>query len=129
MVQLDIVSGKMAGTAWLARRFPVRIGRSPEADLRLEDDGVWDQHLELSLDRAEGFVLRVQSPAVAAVNDEPIDRARLRNGDAIALGSARLRFWLRPARQSRLWVRETVVWLLLAGVFAGQLLLLNWLGR
>lgn len=129
MVQLDIVSGKMAGTAWLARRFPVRIGRSPEADLRLEDDGVWDQHLELSLDRAEGFVLQVQSPAVAAVNDEPIDRARLRNGDAIALGSARLRFWLRPACQSGLWVREAVVWLLLVGVFAGQLLLLNWLGR
>lgn len=129
MVQLDIVSGKMAGTAWLARHFPVRIGRSPEADLRLEDDGVWDQHLELSLDRAEGFILQVQSPAVAAVNDEPFHRAQLRNGDAIALGSARLRFWLRPVRQSRLGIRETVVWLTLAGVFAGQLLLLNWLGR
>ena len=49
MVQFKIVSGKMAGTEQVARRFPFRIGRSAEADLRLEDDGVWDDHLELSV--------------------------------------------------------------------------------
>lgn len=129
MVQLEILSGKMAGTAWLARHFPVRIGRSPDADLHLEDDGVWDQHLELGFDRAAGFILQVQPPAAATVNNEPVQRVRLRNGDAIVLGAARLRFWLRPARQTRLWSGEAVVWLTLAAVCAGQFLLLDWLGR
>ena len=53
MVQLKILSGKKAGTAWVARRFPVRIGRSAGADLQLEESGVWDEHLQLDFKPAE----------------------------------------------------------------------------
>ena len=62
MLQLKILSGKTAGTEWVARRFPVRIGRASNSDLRLEDDGVWEEHLYLELDPAAGFVGRSDFP-------------------------------------------------------------------
>ena len=71
MVQLKVLSGKKAGTAWVARRFPVRIGRSSAADLQLEEHGVWDQHLQLDFHPAEGIVLSALSNALAAVNGQP----------------------------------------------------------
>ena len=70
MIQLKILSGKMAGTETVARRFPFRIGRSQSADLRLEEDGVWDEHLELAFDAATGFVLTAHQDALAAVNGQ-----------------------------------------------------------
>ena len=87
MVQLKVLSGKKAGTAWVARRFPVRIGRSAAADLQLEEDGVWDQHLQLDFDPAEGIVLSAQPNALATVNGQPVQQTVLRNGDAIEIGS------------------------------------------
>ena len=87
MVQLKVLSGKKAGTAWVARRFPVRIGRSAAADLQLEEDGVWDQHLQLDFNPAEGIVLSAQPNALATVNGQPVHQTVLRNGDAIDIGS------------------------------------------
>ena len=52
MIQLAILSGKTAGTRWATRRFPVRVGRSPDCDLQLEEHGVWDEHFEISLNPA-----------------------------------------------------------------------------
>ena len=49
MVQLNILSGKAAGSQPVVRRFPFRIGRAPENELKLDDDGVWDQHLALEI--------------------------------------------------------------------------------
>ncbi len=127
MVQLEVVSGKQAGTVWVARRFPVRVGRSPAADLRLEDDGVWQEHLELRLDPAEGVVLTVHPQAVTSVNGQPVEHAILRHGDTVEAGSARLRFWLSPTRQRRLWLRQAVPWALLVLVCLAQVFLIDWL--
>ena len=124
MVQLQILSGKQAGARWVARRFPVRIGRDNDSDLQLEQDGVWDQHCELTLDRAEGFVLSARLEALMAVNHQPVRSTRLRNGDIVELGSARLRFWLAEVPQRGLIWREAVVWLLVAIVSAAQIALL-----
>src|SRR5262245_40093981 len=111
MIQLQVLSGQQAGTRWQARRFPVQIGRGAACDLRLEDDGVWDQHCQLTLDADAGILLAVQPNAMLTVNREPIEGPhRLRNGDSIELGAARLRFWLADPvlRSSRL--REAFVW-------------------
>ena len=94
MVQLRILSGKKAGTNWDARRFPVRIGRSAANDLPLEENGIWDEHFELTFDRAEGFVLTACPDALVTVNHEPAQTVRLRNGDSIEVGAVRMRFWL-----------------------------------
>jgi pSer/pThr/pTyr-binding forkhead associated (FHA) protein len=129
MVQLKVLSGKKAGTVWMARRFPVRIGRSADADLQLEEDGVWDQHLQLDLNLGEGFVLRAQPNALASVNGQAVHQSLLRNGDAIDIGSIRMQFWLGETRQAGLRFREGLTWAGIAAVTLGQVGLIYWLLR
>jgi hypothetical protein len=129
MIQLKVLSGKKAGTAWVARRFPVRIGRSASAELQVEDSGVWDQHLELHFNPAEGIVLSAQPNALAAVNGEAVQQTVLRNGDAIDIGSLRLQFWLSETRQADLRLREGFTWAAIAAISLGQVGLIYWLLR
>jgi pSer/pThr/pTyr-binding forkhead associated (FHA) protein len=124
MVQLKVLSGKKAGTAWVARRFPVRIGRSPAANLQLEEDGVWDQHLQLDFNPAEGIVLSAQSNALVAVNGQAVQQTVLRNGDSIDLGSSKLQFWLADTRQTDLRLREVFTWAAIAAISIGQVALI-----
>ena len=130
MIQLQVLTGKQAGTRWVARRFPVRVGRSPANDLRLEEDGVWDRHCELNFDAAQGILLALQPNALLTVNQEKVHTPhRLRNGDSIELGSVRLRFWLGDPvlRGSRM--REGFVWTLIVAICLGQVALVYWLLR
>ena len=129
MVQLSVVSGKTAGTGLVIRRFPVRIGRSPKADLCLEEQGVWDDHLRLELHRGEGFVLETAPNALAAVNGHRAQRTVLRNGDIIEIGSARIQFWLSETRQSGLRLREGLTWAAIAAISLGQVALVYLLLR
>ncbi len=124
MIQLKILSGKMAGTETVARRFPFRMGRSAAADLQLEEDGVWDQHLELAFVPATGFVLTTHPDALAAINGHPFRKAVLRNGDELAIGALRIRFWLGQTTQASLKLREWLTWAAFALITAGQLVLI-----
>ena len=126
MIQLNVLSGKKAGSQMVVRRFPFRIGRAPGNHLQLDDDGIWDRHLTLEL-RKEGFSLALAPGAVGAVNSEPFQIHPLRNGDTITIGSAKMQFWLAAARQRGLRVRELFVWALLLLVTLGQFVLIYWL--
>ena len=55
MIRLRVLSGGLAGDETEARHFPFRVGRAPGADLRLEDPGVWEAHLELQRQPLAGF--------------------------------------------------------------------------
>ncbi len=127
MVLLRILSGKMAGTDITARHFPFRIGRSASAHLRVEEDGVWDQHLELTLDYASGFSVTASPDALATINGQPVRQAVLRNGDTIEIGALKIRFWLGAVRQYGLLIREWLIWLGFVAVVAGQIALIYWL--
>jgi len=127
MIQLQLVSGKQAGALWVARRFPVRLGRSPTCDLQLEEPGVWDEHLELTLDSTQGVMLAARPNALVTVNREAVQLARLRHGDSIEVGSVGLRFWLAPTRQRGLRVREGFLWFLVVAVSLCQVALVHWL--
>jgi predicted component of type VI protein secretion system len=127
MVQLKILSGKKAGSSWDARHFPVRIGRSGDSDLQLEEAGVWDEHLKISLAAAEGFLVETQANAIASINGKPIQHAALRNGDTIEIGSVKLQFWLSEAPQRGQAVREAFVWAMISLVCAAQIGLVYWL--
>jgi pSer/pThr/pTyr-binding forkhead associated (FHA) protein len=129
MIQFNILSGKKAGTQSAARHFPFRIGRAPENELQLDDDGIWDQHLTLEFNRQKGFTLATAPNALAAVNGESVQTATLSSGDIITVGSAKLQFWMAAARQRGLRLREAFVWMLLAAVTAGQFALIYWLLR
>jgi pSer/pThr/pTyr-binding forkhead associated (FHA) protein len=129
MIQLNILSGKKAGTQPVARRFPFRIGRAAGNELQLDDDGIWDRHLILEFNRQKGFILTTAPNALSTVNGEPVQATVLQNGDIITVGSAKLQFWLAAAGQRSLSLREAFVWLLLAVVTTGQFALIYWLIR
>jgi pSer/pThr/pTyr-binding forkhead associated (FHA) protein len=124
MVQLNILSGKTAGSQQVVRRFPFHIGRAAGNELQLDDDGVWDRHLTLEFVKSEGFVLATAAQALATVNGHPVQSVRLRNGDIISFGSVKMRFWLAAARQRALRMREWFVWAVMAAITAGQFVLI-----
>lgn len=129
MVQIKILSGKQAGVSWTARRFPVHIGRAAESDLQLEEPGVFDDHLTLSLDASEGFHIETKPGALVSVNHQPVERSPLRNGDTIEIGALKLQFWMSTPVQRGLKIREAFVWATITAVCAGQIALIYWLLR
>ena len=129
MIQFNILSGKKAGAQSAARRFPFRVGRTPDNELQLDDHGVWDRHLTLAFDRQQGFTLATAPNALTAVNGEPVQNATLHSGDIVTVGSVKLQFWIAAARQRSLRAREAFVWGMLAVVTAGQFVLIYQLLR
>ena len=128
MIQFNVLSGKKAGNRTVVRRFPFRVGRAPDNDLQLDDDGVWNEHLTLGFESG-GFNLAVAPGALVAVNGGPFQNQTLRNGDIITVGSAKLQFWLAAAGQRGLRTRELFVWTLIAAVTGTQFALIYWLIR
>lgn len=127
MVQFTSLTGRTAGTSWVIRRLPACLGRSPHCQVQLPDDGVWDQHAQVRLvDRCQ-VALTVLGQARAYVNGQPIQQTRLRNGDVVELGAAKLLFSLSPTQPRRLVWRELLSWLGLAAVAVGQAALIYWL--
>lgn len=125
MVQIKFLSGSKAGDSWVARRFPVRIGRAANCHIQLDDPGVWDQHLEIELKRKHGFYLETRSDALATINSQPVtEPVLLRNGDTIQIGAARLQFWLAPPRQRGLALREWLTWTALIAISLTQFALI-----
>ncbi|MBU6400961.1 MAG: FHA domain-containing protein [Verrucomicrobia bacterium] len=129
MVQFRVLTGKQAGAVARASRFPWRIGRASDNDLRLEEPGVWEHHLDLLLDVPDGFKLALRPNALTTVNGQSAVQQRLRNGDVIELGSVKLQFWLSDPRQSRLLGREVFTWMLLAALAGVQVAMVYWLQR
>jgi pSer/pThr/pTyr-binding forkhead associated (FHA) protein len=129
MVLLRILAGPQAGQQIVARQLPVRIGRASVAHLRLQAEGVWDDHCQILQEGPGGLSVLATSEALVLVNGEPIHRARLRNGDLLEVGAIKLQFGLSPAAQLPLWGRELFGWLLVAGATAAQGSLLVWLTR
>jgi hypothetical protein len=128
MIQLNVLSGKKAGSQTVVRRFPFRIGRTAQNDLSLDDDGIWDSHLSLELQRDnQRFILAVAPNALVSVNNHPVENAPLRNGDIIGLGSVKLQFWLAAVQQRGLRLRELFVWGLIVLVTLAQFALIYWL--
>jgi predicted component of type VI protein secretion system len=129
MIQLDILSGKKAGDRAAVRHFPFSVGRATQNHLQLEDDGVWDQHLTFDFQKEEGFTVATAANALAAVNNEPVQTARLRNGDTVTIGSVKLQFWLAAPVQRGLRGREFFFWTLVVAVTLVELALVYWLIR
>jgi pSer/pThr/pTyr-binding forkhead associated (FHA) protein len=127
MVQLKVLSGKMAGGNVVARRFPVHIGRAPTNQVRLDDPGVWDSHARLTLHKREGYFIEAEPNALLTVNGTPAQITVLRNGDEIGLGSARLQFWLAETTSRGLKGREMFTWFLITVISLTQVALVYYL--
>lgn len=127
MFQLTILNGKKAGTSWSARLFPVQIGRASACDLSLEEEGIWEKHLEISLQTGAGFVASAPPDVLASVNGCLIQQSPLRNGDLIQIGAIKILFGLAPTRQRSLRWREALTWFGLAALCLAQVGLIYWL--
>jgi predicted component of type VI protein secretion system len=67
------------------------VGRSPDADLTLEDDAVSWNHLEIERRGEVLMATDLDSRNGTALNGEPLDRPRrLRDGDTLIVGGHRL---------------------------------------
>jgi predicted component of type VI protein secretion system len=74
------------------------VGRSPEADLRLEDEAVSWNHLEIERRGEVLMATDLDSRNGTALNGEPLDRSRrLRDGDTLIVGGHRLEVSVGPA--------------------------------
>ena len=127
MVQLKVLSGTRAGTAFVANHFPVRIGRSSNSDIQLEEPGVWDEHFQITLNPEAGCALQSSPSALVTVNGQPVKHAALRNGDLLEIGSLKIQFWLSEVPQRGLAFREGFVWSVILAVCLGQIALIYWL--
>jgi predicted component of type VI protein secretion system len=74
------------------------VGRSPDADLPLEDEAVSWNHLEIERRGEVLMATDLDSRNGTALNGEPLDRPRrLRSGDTLTVGSHRLEIAIGPA--------------------------------
>jgi len=72
-------------------------------------------------------MLQTFDQAFATINEQPQTSARLRNGDVISFGSAKLQFWLADPEQGSLRLRELMVWALWFFLTLGQFALIYFL--
>lgn len=114
MVQLRVLNGGRAGAVHIASHFPCTIGRAANDSLRLNEPGVWEHHLQLELEVPTGFRLRRLGQGRASVNEQEFNDVVLRNGDVIAIGAAKLQFWLGEVKQGNNRLRELITWLAIA---------------
>ena len=128
MVQLQLLSGHRSGASFHFDHFPIRAGRGADLDLTLDEAGVWQRHFLIDWS-SQGLVLEVEPQALLNVNDAPVQRAFLRNGDIITLGALKIRFSLSPVRQTSLALREWLTWIALGALCLGQVALVYWLIR
>jgi FHA domain len=87
LVPLD---GRRQGAPIIAR-LPAVLGRSHEADVRLQDPWVSRIHCELFLRDGEARVRDLESRHGVYVNDQRVSDAALHPGDVLSLGVSRFR--------------------------------------
>ena len=128
MVELQIVSGKKAGTRWSARHFPFTVGRSSKADFQIEEPGVWDQHFKVSVD-GPNCILNSCDEGLVTVNGVQSGSATLKSGDLIEIGAVKIRFGLTEAPQKTLATRELLTWAALGILCLAQIFIIYWLNQ
>jgi predicted component of type VI protein secretion system len=119
VVQLQILTGAKAGTSFTNSRLPLQIGRAADADLSVEEAGIWPRHFHIERQGLD-LVCQAEANALLYVNGAQTNHAALRNGDIISIGALKMQFALSPVRQSSLRPREALVWAALAFLCLAQ---------
>ena len=113
MVRLHVVAGNRSGFCFSSSRLPIRVGRASDNDLTLDDPGIWPMHFSIAREKND-LTIHVGPDALLSINSEPVQKALLRNGDVISIGSIKLQFGFTPVRQTSLIWRERATWAALA---------------
>ncbi len=88
----EVVTLTVAGRAHEITKPSVVLGRSREADVRVADVNVSRRHAELRQEGAGYWIVDLGSTNGLEVNGKRTDRARVRDGDRITMGSTEIVF-------------------------------------
>jgi hypothetical protein len=88
----EVVTLTIAGRTHEITQPSVVLGRSREADLRVADVNVSRRHAELRQEGATYWIVDLDSTNGVEVNGKRTDRARVRDGDRITIGSTEIVF-------------------------------------
>lgn len=89
---------------------------------------MWESHASIELTADGFFRLIALSEGLVCVEGLSVTEARVKNGDIIDIGAAKMVFHLARAQQRGLAIREGFLWLILLTLPIGELLLMFWLG-
>ncbi|HEV2127734.1 MAG TPA: DUF3662 and FHA domain-containing protein [Thermomicrobiales bacterium] len=87
-----LLTGPNAGATFAIPIGQSRLGRSSEADIRLDASDVSRNHLRVERQGHQVVITDLDSTNGTRVNGEPVQRATLRDGDEILVGAQALRF-------------------------------------
>jgi Protein of unknown function (DUF3662)/FHA domain len=90
--QLEVVTLTISGRKHEVSSPSVVLGRSREADIRIGDVNVSRRHAELRQEGATYWIVDLGSTNGLEVNGKQVDRARLRDGDRITIGTTEVVF-------------------------------------
>ncbi len=88
----EVVTLTVAGRKHAVTKASVVLGRSREADIRVADVNVSRRHAELRQEGAGYWIVDLGSTNGLELNGKRVDRARVRDGDRIMLGSTEVVF-------------------------------------
>jgi two-component system, cell cycle response regulator len=96
---LTILTGTAAGQMFKCGKAPITLGRSPQAELRLDDDGISRNHARIRSETGKSWVEDLSSRNGTFVNGERITGGvELKDGDKIQVGRGTvLRFGFQDA--------------------------------
>lgn len=89
---LRLLTGGDAGITFSIPDGSSTLGRSGDADIRIEASDVSRRHLRIDRTGARVDITDLDSTNGTRVNGEPVNRATLRNGDEVVVGMQILRF-------------------------------------
>ena len=127
-IRLERVDGNTAGNSIESRCFPFTLGQAKSCDLQIVAKGVWDTHLRLDNAGEKGITATPCSDALFIINGVSQGKTvRLKHGDLMGLGAAKLRFWFAPISQVDRQASEALIWVALLLLGMGQVAVIAWL--
>ena len=88
--RLIILSGPLKGQRVTLEKTPLLVGRDADCSLRLEDESVGGRHAEVEPKGDSFYVRDLGTAGGTRVNDEAVEKAKLKHGDVIQIGGTRL---------------------------------------
>jgi Nif-specific regulatory protein len=90
--RLTAISGRLKGNVFTIEALPVVIGRDTNATLCIADASVSRRHSQIEKDNTQFVILDLESLNGTFINDVPVKRRELQDGDRVRIGNSQFLF-------------------------------------